>query len=67
MESSFFCDNYYVVSKKKLLNCMIIINLFINLNIYFNLRKGVSNIGLEEYDLAEKDLVMARVIEPDNK
>jgi len=30
-------------------------------------RKGVSNIGLEEYDLAEKDLVMARVIEPDNK
>ena len=50
MESSFFCDNYYV-----------------NLNIYFNLRKGVSNIGLEEYDLAEKDLVLARVIEPDNK
>jgi len=30
-------------------------------------RKGVSNIGLEEFDLAEKDLVLARIIEPNNR
>jgi hypothetical protein len=33
----------------------------------FYSRRGVSNMALQEYDLAEKDLILARKLEPANR
>jgi hypothetical protein len=35
--------------------------------ILFHSRRGVSNMALQEYDLAEKDLILARKLEPSNR
>jgi hypothetical protein len=35
--------------------------------ICFHSRRGVSNMALQEYDLAEKDLILARKLEPANR
>ena len=37
------------------------------LYLYNLLRRGVSSMALQEYDLAEKDLILARKLEPANR